>query len=185
MSELAKQFVWYVAYGSNILEERFMNYIKGGKFRLGGSYLPGCNDKKPPTAEKPSKINYELFFAKHSSSWGGGVAFISQCENKNKLTHVRMWKVTFQQFLEIKKQEGGWYNKQIDLGKDSDGITMMTFTNDQCLQFTKPSSDYLKTIMLGLREINLDDEQIIKYIIETAGVEKNFSVQDLRNILAI
>lgn len=29
--DLAKTYVWYASYGSNLLEERFMCYVKGGK----------------------------------------------------------------------------------------------------------------------------------------------------------
>ena len=40
--------VWYVGYGSNLLRERFICYITGGQFRLGGSHTNGCKDKTLP-----------------------------------------------------------------------------------------------------------------------------------------
>jgi hypothetical protein len=78
-------YVWYVAYASNLFEERFLHYIRGGGFRLGGSYADGCTDTTPPVANKQIRIPHRLYFAKSSSRWGGGgVAFVDPDREKDE-----------------------------------------------------------------------------------------------------
>ena len=43
-----QDLVWYVAYGSNMLYERFMCYINGGQFRDNGRDHEICLDTTPP-----------------------------------------------------------------------------------------------------------------------------------------
>ncbi len=40
------KYLIYAAYGSNMLKERFMVYIKGGEFE--GNPYPGSTDKSEP-----------------------------------------------------------------------------------------------------------------------------------------
>lgn len=179
--------LWYAGYGSNLSHERFMHYITGGKFRLGGNYLEGCSDKTPSKENKPIKIPHCLFFAKNSRSWeGAGVAFISlKTEpNKNNHTYGRMWKITHEQFLEIWEQEGkGWYNKKLDLGQD-DGMPILSITSSDKLEFNKPSDKYLETIVIGLKEtFHHDNETILKYLTEKPGIKDNFTRDKLMEII--
>lgn len=180
--------LWYAGYGSNLYHERFIHYITGGKFRLGGSYLKGCSDKTPPKENKPIKIPHCLFFAKRSPSWeGAGIAFISLKleSNKNNYTYGRMWKITQEQFLEIWKQEGkSWYNKKLGLGQD-DGIPIFTITSSDELEFHKPSDKYLETIVIGLKETFYhDNETILKYLMEKPGIKNNFTRDKLMEIIS-
>lgn len=36
-----KEYVWYASYGSNMLYERFMHYIKGGYCEFNNKIYPG------------------------------------------------------------------------------------------------------------------------------------------------
>src|SRR5574341_1718049 len=168
--------VWYAVYGSNLFRARFMCYILGGQFQWGGSSVEGCRDKTLPKEDKPYIIHHGLFFAKSSELWdNGGVAFILPECDESKHTYGRMWKVTVEQFSEIWDQEGkDWYNIKVDLGEDDNGIPIWTITSDSKLKFNKPSDNYLKTIIAGLREtFHLDDRRIMEYLIETPGVKDN------------
>lgn len=176
--------VWYVGYGSNLFRERFICYISGGKFRWGGSYAKGCSDKTLPKENRPFIIPHGLFFAKNANSWGnGGVAFISPQLAKNTYTYGRMWKVTKEQFSEIRKQEGKSYDKKVYLGQDENGISIWTITSKSELTSNKPSDNYVKTIIAGLKETyHLSSETMSKYLIEKPGIKGNFKKKNLMAI---
>jgi hypothetical protein len=162
------KYVWYVCYGSNLCEERFLCYIRGGKFKRGGSEAEGCTDKSLPIADKPCRIPHRLYFAKSAASWGnGGVAFLDPKKEPDQAhwSLGRMWKITYEQYREISKQEGSWYTKQINLGEE-DGCPMLTFTNQKRLHPDKPPAEsYTRTIAEGLKEtFHLTDEQIAEYL---------------------
>src|SRR5438045_8602947 len=85
--EDAKQknvFVWYACYGSNLWEERFNCYLRGG--RVDGMSHP-CAGARDPTAARESLVlwmPYRVFFA-HAmrSAWGyGGAAMLDVTPNQ-------------------------------------------------------------------------------------------------------
>jgi len=177
--------IWYVGYGSNLLRERFNCYITGGQFRLGGSIATGCSDKTLPLEDKPITIPYEMFFAKESKSWeNGGVAFISTEKNEDKKTFARMWKITSNQFLEIWRQEGPrWYNVALYLGQN-DNVPIITITNNSKFKHTKPSGNYLKTIVEGLRETHrMEFKETLNYLIKTLGIKNNLKKEELGELI--
>lgn len=167
------KYVWYVGYGSNLFRKRFLCYIEGGQFELGGSNSRGCKDKTLPMKDKHIHIPYALYFAKNARTWDNqGVAFISTERDESKQTYGRMWKVTENQFSEICEQEGEWYNVEVDLGQDEYGIPIRTITNGVQLMPNKPSDKYLRTMILGLREtFRLDNESILRYLMEKRGIK--------------
>lgn len=175
-------YVWYVGYGSNLFRDRFICYILGGQFRWGGSYAKGCKDKTLPKEDRPFIIPHGLYFAKNSSSWeNGGVAFISPERDENRHTYGRMWKITEEQYSDIWDQEGKvWYNIEVDLGQAEDGTPIRTITNNSKLKFSKPSDEYLKTIIAGLRETyHLNDKIMLKYLMETSGIKDNVKEEEI------
>lgn len=184
----SRAYVWYVGYGSNLCEERFLCYINGGKFKWGGSSAEGCTNKDLPKTNKQTQIPYRLFFAKSSSNWdNGGVAFINpnKDSDKSNWTLGRMWKITCEQYEEVRRQEGkSWYNHEIFLGEE-DGFPIRTITNKKDLApYNQPSDGYLKTVALGLKEtFNLTNENIAKYLIERSGIQGNFTKDKLINIV--
>lgn len=182
-----KKYIWYVGYGSNLCQERFFCYIKGGQYKFGGSNAQGCGDKTLPRENKAIELPYRLYFARQSSSWDkGGVAFIhGEIEkDKTKWTLARMWKITEEQFQQVRQQEGlSWYNHVIDLGAFGD-IPVLAITSGAAQTLNPPSGDYLSTIIIGLIEsYELDADEVYNYLYRKEGIQGYFSEKELRDIV--
>ncbi|MDR2171464.1 MAG: hypothetical protein LBP59_15085 [Planctomycetaceae bacterium] len=151
-----KDYVWYVCYGSNLLYERFMLYIEGGRCRLNNEIYEGCNDTNQPLTSIPFTINYHFYYAKESPKWEDqGVAFID--DKKQGTTQGRAYLITKCQFEEVWCQEGrsaNWYGLKVLLGIDENKVKYLTFTNEKRLDETLPSKTYKRIIKLGLKETN-------------------------------
>jgi hypothetical protein len=63
-----------------------------------------------------------------------------------------MYKITREQFGEVKSQEGDWYRYELALG-DIDGIQVVTFTNESRFSEVAPGNDYLAVMREGVREM--------------------------------
>ena len=177
-------YVWYVGYGSNLLSERFHYYITGGKFPWGGKENQRCReDPSLPIDDKPFKFNHRLYFAISAPGWkNGGVAFVSKTPDANSLTYGRKWKVSQTQFSHIASEEGKVYEELL-LGHDEQGIPIKTLTNSGELDRTKPSTEYVKTIIAGLKETHhLDDKTICNYLINTDGIKGEYGEQEILEI---
>jgi hypothetical protein len=152
-----KNYVWYVAFGTNMLKERFMVYIKGGKFRGKGKgkdnkNYRGCRDTTPPLAEKPFIIPRELYFGKESSLWdNSGVAFLDA--DKPGITLGRAYLITEEQFTDIQTQEGPkWYERIIKFENDVNGIPHKTFTSTNRFKANDCKDNYIDVMFEGLCE---------------------------------
>lgn len=163
------KLMYYVAYGSNMLNERFMNYIKGGLCRFNGKYYNSCKNISEPLKSIKVNIPYDMYFSKNSSKWNESpVCFLD--DSKSGFVYGKGYLITKEQFDDIQKQEGiYWYGKIINLG-EIDGFQAYTFTNDKNLShkgYESISKEYLKVLKLGLKETynELTDEEIEKYII--------------------
>lgn len=170
-------YVWYVAYGSNLCRERFMAYINGSD----GSKWPkarGCRDKTPPVRDRSGQIPGRIYFAEHSKSWAdGGVAFYDPTV-KDSITLVRMYLVKLGQFNDIFLQEngldsgditatmasltvgsstkygGGWYREVWRLD-NVEGYPTLTFTSPVRMHeaaLVTPGIKYREVISEGLKE---------------------------------
>lgn len=161
----------YAAYGSNLLKERFIVYIKGGDFKERA--YSGCKDKTDPVECGWMYVLYRLYFAKKSSRWENkGVAFLT-CEkepNPNHYAIVRLWEITESQFEDIWNQEGkSWYNKLLYLG-EKNGLEIKTFTGCWESELNPPCEEYLKIIKKGLKETtHLDEKTIEDYLNKFIG----------------
>ncbi|MBV1756484.1 MAG: gamma-glutamylcyclotransferase [Dethiosulfatibacter sp.] len=148
-----KAHVWYAVYGSNLLFVRFATYILGGDCIFNGKHYPGCTNKNLPTEYRPYEIPYPVYYGNRTSSWGeGGVSFLDT-ERSGK-TLGRIYRITKEQFEEIKKQEGSssnWYDETITLGK-LDGIPVVTLTNKNGRPTYLPSDAYIEVVRRGLKE---------------------------------
>lgn len=175
-----KSKVWYVGYGSNLSEQRFLCYIEGGTPLFGKKKYKGCTDKTLPIERRSKIIHYPLYFAlpqgeTKTENWGdGGVAFIRLQKDVNTETLCRMWKITKEQYEQVRNQEGrSWYNyDEIPLGEE-EGIPIYAVTNkDNLDNVLLPSESYLKTIALGLKETyKFDNEEIANYLIDKKGIK--------------
>ncbi len=189
---MGKDYVWYAGYGSNLSKQRFLCYILGGKPKYGLTENEGCSNQKLPSEDRPIKIPYILYFAlpkgEGTSMWGkGGVAFLApeKISNSEQWTLGRMWKITKDQYEEVKRQEGkNWYDHEIFLGKDENGIPIYTITNKTKLKNVVPPSErYLKTIILGLKETySMSNEEICNYLINKEGIKNYFTYDKLLKI---
>ncbi len=192
--------IWYVSYGSNTLNERFLKYIKGGQFAGTTKTLPGCTDITPPRATQAITLPCRAYFGDHSPTWNGAVAFIDP-ESPGK-TLAKGYLITPEQFAEVMVQEitvsmipdppsasqlqtleSGRYGRMIHCG-DLDGMPMLTFTTPLTLAPSRPTAAYLSTVAAGIADAhNLTIEQAVDYIANLDGVGDNYSKQDVQEIL--
>ena len=145
-------YVWYACYGSNLLEERF------------NEYLLRTTSKQIPIESKPITLNYVMYFAKNSTRWNNkGVAFL----DANTKGETLGWKylITKEQFNEIQKMEGSWYSNKLFIETDEYGIDTYTFTSKTKYETVKPAENYLNVIKKGLKEkYNLENKEINQYL---------------------
>lgn len=151
----SEKYILYAAYGSNLLLERFYAYIMGTEFM--GIKYEGCIDKSEPEDYGSILVPHRLYFAKNSSKWdGGGVAFLSLKEESDPYYYavVRLWKITREQFVDIQRQEGSWYDQILNLGR-KDKLDIITFTGKAEFEKEKnpPSTSYIDIIKKGLIQI--------------------------------
>ena len=117
------EMVWYVCYGSNLLEDRFLCYIRGGVIPGNVRSERGAKDSSLPKRSEPCMIDHELFFSTPIKKWfGSGVAYINpkkldqkddleanpgmvQTDEKSNVTLGRRYLITLEQFLDIVRQE--------------------------------------------------------------------------------
>ncbi|KAG0625348.1 hypothetical protein M758_2G047500 [Ceratodon purpureus] len=99
--------VWYGCYGSNVWKKRFMCYIEGGTVEGMTRWCIGCRDKSPPVASDWISIPNRLFFGHESTrTWGlGGVAFLNPISEPGVVSHIRIYKITMEQFNDVLSQE--------------------------------------------------------------------------------
>lgn len=172
--------VWYAAYGSNINEERFMNYISD------------CEDTTRPEESRAIIIPHNIYFSYKSRRWGRkGVAFLDDTKPGRSLG--KMYLISRSQLESIQRNEGSIYRKRVFLGMES-GTPIYTFTSPtKRTDLVSPGEDYLETILVGLKEtypghtelvlstylfgsgaMNDDDRQILRYLREAKhGVTVN------------
>ncbi|AEV98128.1 hypothetical protein A4D02_33605 [Niastella koreensis] len=201
--------VWYACYGSNILEERFLCYIKGGQPKGAKTTYEGCRNKTLPADNEDFYISSELYFAKESNNWdNGGVAFVRTLFEPQASTIGRIYLVTKGQLIDIARQETNtkteltidfdkaindssyilkrpsWYGNLLYLGRQNE-YPIFTLTNENDLQpFTKPNKNYIKTISKGIKEAhNFDDKTIFEYLKTKGGIKDNYTDQELIEII--
>lgn len=198
---MARDHVWYCCYGSNLSRQRFLCYIVGGTPKYGKNKGEGSRDKNFPDIHHPFMIKHKLFFAlpdgrKATGNWGtGGVAFID-LEPTDVRTYGRLWKITTEQFQDVMRQEGKWYNEILKLG-EKEGLPIFTLTmrtpglnfqvgreRPMTLTVMKPSEPYLKTIIEGLKETypDLSKRDILNYLLELEGIDGGYEYDDMLNI---
>ncbi len=183
--------VWYTAYGSNLLRERFYKYLQGGVIPGNSRVEKGAKDNTLPEAERKYLFLGKLYFCYEASKWdGSGVAFI---DNKDLGSQIygKQYLITADQFFDIVKQENAteedfifnekellinketiiypdrWYGRVVLLGIE-DSIPMITFTsvdNPKSLPQKELIGGYRSVIEKGLKETwNLSDREIGKYL---------------------
>jgi hypothetical protein len=195
MSEL----VWYVAYGSNLLLDRFACYILGGKPPGGTRRCAGARDPSPPLAEGAQFLPHRLYFAHEARGWqGGGVAFVDPSPDPTTQTLGRRYLITREQFVDLLRQENidpeldlpldldpqgrtrvgdGRYGLVLGLG-EFEGHPLLACTNSSSVAeapINPPSKPYLQCVIAGLREtFALNKQGVRKYLEGVPGIAERY-----------
>jgi hypothetical protein len=206
--KLDTSYVWYVSYGSNLMEHRFLCYILGDQPEGSSQKERGCRNPARPLKNSPAKLPYPLYFARERTKWGeGGVAFIGHEKNDKYTTIGRKYLVTAEQFMDVTAQENsvdeieadleeviekghihfgtGWYSRMVYLGEE-EGYPMVTFTCNLDMDeqnLNPPPESYLTTIAKGLLQVGLKKEEAVEYFIGTPGIEGNMGEEQVRGII--
>lgn len=100
-------FVWYACYGSNLSEERFNCYLRGGRVEGMSRPCVGARDATPARASVVKWMLNRVFFAyAGESAWGyGGGAMLDIRQSQTYKSCLRLYKVTLQQFNDVIAQE--------------------------------------------------------------------------------
>ena len=162
--------------------------------------MNGCKDKKPPRDLRFYKKEYDMYFAKKSSLWDGGICFIK--EGKSTVL-FNLYLISSSQFRDITSQECGLdeedsdfifklngrdqilddkklYGKILYLGKwENNPIYTFTSPKDFTDEINEPSKYYLYHIVKGLKDISdLTDEEIYTYLKDKQGLEDEKELKD-------
>ncbi|GGE31582.1 hypothetical protein GCM10011391_07830 [Pullulanibacillus camelliae] len=204
-----QNYVWYASYGSNINRDRFLCYIKGG-IPVGSTKMErGCRDQSLPVDEQAFIMHHQLYFAKEAERWNRqGVCFIDlECDQRFK-TYSQMYLITRAQFLDVLGQENNmeqveldleevmgkkskvfrasWYGNILYLG-DKGGSPIFTFTTTSPLnreELNRPSSEYLRTIVIGMKKkLGLTQSEIVDYFIDKPGIQGNMDREALEMLV--
>lgn len=171
--------VWYVSYGSNMSRQRLACYLEGGCPPGSSKQHPGARDPRPPRRAVGVELPGTVYFAGHSSQWGGGVAFYDH--STPGPSFGRAYLVTVGQLADIVAQEmhrvpepgdpveevvlggldggrhhagPGHYETLVEVGR-IDGTPMLTITAPHGaghVPHTAPAGAYLALLAEGLRE---------------------------------
>jgi hypothetical protein len=201
--------VWYASYGSNLLKDRFMKYIQGGRPPGAAFEQVGCTDPTPPTHDRGIMILHRLFFAEAESPWeDGGVAFVQKYRDEGAKTLGRMYLITAEQFIQVLLQENGHrrfdvevridldstvkhgrsetgvglYGTLLHLGEEA-GHPIFTFTaswEEAEAPINPPGPRYLGVIAQGLKEtFGLSTEGVTDYLRNVPGIQGSISDLEL------
>ncbi len=171
-----KNKVWYLSYGSNISEERFGYYIKGGILPATKKEYAGCTNKMMPNEDEIKNVivSNQLYFGNVSKTWfNSGVAFLDP--NVDGATLSKMYLIDEEQLAEVHKQEGSgknWYHDIVNLGEYKNS-PILTVTNYNKRDSNTPCIAYVDTISKGIREsypsITNDRLAIVAYFLNRIG----------------
>lgn len=186
--------VWYVAYGSNIDRRRLLTYLEGDRHLGSASTHDGARDRRPPLADAPHELTFDVFFAGRSTRWDGAVAYCAHgTESSPGPALGRRWLLRRSQLEDLVRQEnrhahplvldvdacrraghldalGGRYGRLVWLG-EIDGCPTLTATWARPTDPDGPAGiAYLRTIARGLAESRgLDLPAAARYLAARRG----------------
>ncbi|MEO3825225.1 histone deacetylase [Actinomadura sp. B10D3] len=196
--------LWYVAYGSNLVRERFACYLSGGRPRGGARHHTGCRDPRPARAEQSITVPGGIYFAHTSQTWGGGMAFYDP--DLPGRAAARAYLLTRRQFCDVLSQEmrrdtgtdhdlseavahgrqrigPGRYETVLKVGERA-GRPMLTFTSPAPAPPNPPSASYLAMLGHGLREAHgWPPERAASYLAGRPGAHGHWTPRDIAALL--
>ena len=199
--------VWYVSYGSNLSWARFRCYLRGGTPPGALRSNPGARDPSPPRGDAALTLPGQVYFARTSLMWGGGVAFFDP--DLPASTLARGYLLTAEQFTDVMAQElggapgtisslpplavgdrvevtSGRYGTLLVCG-ERDGVPMATFSAPWAMadvDLNTPSLAYLATLAVGLSESHrLGVEDQAAYLAALPGAAPHWDPAGLAGVL--
>lgn len=206
------QPVWYAAYGSNVLEERFLRYIQGGPIpnSTTGQSQDAARDTTLPSGDEPFAIDRQLFFAGSSSRWGdGGVAFLDADKQPDSTVHGRAWRITLGQLEDLFRQENGlsdlveidldalcqvgrlevverWYGRLEVVGEIGDLSVVTLATPKPMTRYRSADISYLSVIAQGLIDCwQMELPEIATYLAGLPGNNLTWTADQLLDRLRV
>ena len=151
-------YVWYAAYGTNLLESRMACYLQGGLCAQNGKMYDGCTDRSLWTDTGLYYCRGHVYFGRSSGTWEGkGVPFFkpvfTEIWHDHRTVCMKLYRITRGQLDEVQEQEGNsdnWYGKMYCLGLDKDGTPIITLTSRSENEENAPCDALLETMYLGL-----------------------------------
>ena len=104
-ADRAESYVWYASYGSNLLRTRFDCYLNGTQIPGQHYGCSGARNRAEPQAVASLDVPHDLFFARQSPRWGGGIAFLDPSVRAGASARLRLYKITLGQFNDVFAQE--------------------------------------------------------------------------------
>lgn len=198
--------VWYAAYGSNMSADRLACYLTGGCPPGATTTYPGARDRTLPTDVRPLELAGCVYFAWHSSTWGGGIAFYDP--NGPGSSVGRAYRLTLGQLSDVLEQEmhrepgidheldellaegvtviGDGRYESLHVVGEVDGEPVVTFTSPESMHaadHNEPSAAYLATMGRGLLDGHgWDVERVATYLQERPGIG-TWDAEGLRRLL--
>ncbi len=102
------EMLWYAAFGSNLLRERFLVYLTGGTIpgSTTGKVQAGARNPALPSGDQPFAIQRTMVFAGASPQWGnGGTAAVDHDQDPTTPTLGRAFRISLSQFEDVVAQE--------------------------------------------------------------------------------
>ena len=168
--------VWYVAYGSNLSQDRFACYVQGGQPAGARRSYPGCRDRTPPREVVGLRLPGRVRFGGLSRVWGGGLAFLDP--ERDAEVVARGYLIGVDQLDEVFALERR-YDSRTTVGQ-RDGLPMVALTSSEHHEPAAPSAAYLRTILSGLTDGLLDVDAAITYLLSAPGVDLRWDDAELR-----
>ena len=172
--------VWYVAYGSNLSQDRFACYLQGGRPAGARRSYPGCRDRTPPREVVGLRLPGRIGFGGISRVWGGGLAFLDP-ESADGEVVARGYLIGSDQLDEVHSLERR-YDSRSKVGA-RDGLPMVALTSSEHHEPAAPSAAYLRTILSGLTDGLLEVDAAITYLLSAPGVDLRWDGSGLRELV--
>ena len=202
--------VWYVAYGTGLSRNNFMQQIIGGQPEGSIQTFEGCSDKTPPVHDQFISLPYALYFAGDCPHWvdRGGYVNIQPVPSSSAHTIARAYLITIDQFEEIVAQQNGRAGRQVlplrqalqhghaTIGKGvghydelvfcgmKDNTPMFSVTAVKPeLPYVPPSLSYTRLLCKGLSEsAGFEKQEALDYMLHTPGIAGHYKKSELDKI---
>lgn len=104
--------VFYVSYGSNLLESRFQEYMETARWMTRSGVMDKDLLEEYPASYRVN-LARDIYYAMGSARWGGGIAFLDIDTFSAKKVY-RAYDLNIAQFYAVFSQENGYCDDQID-----------------------------------------------------------------------